>query len=136
MGHVLYTAADFTNEEIERGGALVNAVIDGGLGVCKKCGAAEIELDKPCQASAVAIPAAALPTSVADVPEETARYFKIGFENLAGVARGRTPPLLKEPCENRAQILAEIIVGAMVSAGDDAEEVAQRVVDKLVWGGE
>ena len=43
-GHTLFTAADFTNEEWERGG-LARMVIDGGLGICKFCGAGEIELD-------------------------------------------------------------------------------------------
>lgn len=44
-GHTLYKPADFTNEEHERS-SLARAVIDGGLGVCKQCGAGEIELDE------------------------------------------------------------------------------------------
>lgn len=44
--HELYKASDFTAEEIDRGNQLAKAVCEGGLGVCKRCGAAEIELDQ------------------------------------------------------------------------------------------
>jgi hypothetical protein len=46
MAHELYTSRDFTNEEYGRGNALAIAVIDGGLGVCKRCGASEAELEE------------------------------------------------------------------------------------------
>ena len=42
--HVLYTPGDFTNAEYESGSGLARMVIDGGLEVCKKCGAGEAEL--------------------------------------------------------------------------------------------
>lgn len=45
MGHELYIPADFTNEEIDRRNQLAVMVIDGGLGICKKCGAGEAELE-------------------------------------------------------------------------------------------
>jgi hypothetical protein len=45
MKHELYTPDDFTSEEYYRGNVLAIAVIDGGLGVCKSCGAAEVQLD-------------------------------------------------------------------------------------------
>lgn len=48
--HELYVAKDFTNEEVDRGNALAKAVIDGGLSICKKCGAGEAELEKVCGA--------------------------------------------------------------------------------------
>lgn len=50
--HLLYTAEDFTNEELDRRNQLAVLVVEGGLGVCKKCGAAEVELDdyKTCEA--------------------------------------------------------------------------------------
>lgn len=44
--HVLYTRADFNSEERQRRNALYVMVVEGGLGVCKRCGAAEIELEK------------------------------------------------------------------------------------------
>lgn len=44
-GHDLYTPADFTNEEHERS-QLAKMVIDGGLGICKRCGAGEAQLDE------------------------------------------------------------------------------------------
>lgn len=44
MNHVLYTPADFTAEEIDRRNRLAVVVIDGGLSICKICGAAESEL--------------------------------------------------------------------------------------------
>ncbi|MFU1607355.1 hypothetical protein ACM25O_13300 [Sulfitobacter pontiacus] len=44
-GHTLYKSADFSNEEYERGG-IAKMVIDGGLGICKSCGAGEAELDE------------------------------------------------------------------------------------------
>jgi len=47
--HDLYEPSDFTQEEIERDNQLARLVIDGGLGICKKCGASEIELEKPCK---------------------------------------------------------------------------------------
>lgn len=48
-GHQLYEAKDFTQEEFERRNQLAVMVIEGGLGVCKICGGAEIELDETCE---------------------------------------------------------------------------------------
>lgn len=50
--HELYEPKDFTNEEYQRRNVLAVMVIDGGLGVCKRCGATEIELETwvTCQA--------------------------------------------------------------------------------------
>lgn len=50
--HELYEPKDFTSDEYARRNVLAVMVIDGGLGVCKKCGAAEIELETwvTCQA--------------------------------------------------------------------------------------
>ena len=39
-GHVLYDASDFTDEEYYSGNTIAVLVIDGGLSVCKLCGAA------------------------------------------------------------------------------------------------
>lgn len=52
MAHELYTTADFTEEEYQRRNQLAVMVIDGGLGICKRCGAGESELDDwpTCQA--------------------------------------------------------------------------------------
>jgi hypothetical protein len=44
-GHTLYTAKDFTGEEVERS-SLARMVVEGGLGICKKCGAGEADLDE------------------------------------------------------------------------------------------
>ncbi|MEP1253737.1 MAG: hypothetical protein ABJI29_03205 [Alphaproteobacteria bacterium] len=44
-GHDLYTPADFTNEEMESS-STARLVVLGGLGICKKCGAGEAQLDK------------------------------------------------------------------------------------------
>jgi len=44
--HVFSTAADFTDEEIDRENVIAKLVIEGGLQICKRCGAAEIELDQ------------------------------------------------------------------------------------------
>lgn len=41
--HNLYTIADFTDEELETN-RLAKLVVEGGLGICKSCGAAESEL--------------------------------------------------------------------------------------------
>jgi late competence protein required for DNA uptake (superfamily II DNA/RNA helicase) len=46
MAHELYTSKDFTDEEYERRNQLATMVIDGGLAICKRCGAREIELDQ------------------------------------------------------------------------------------------
>lgn len=46
MGHVLYTPADFNSEERQRRNQLYVLVVEGGLDVCKQCGASEIELDR------------------------------------------------------------------------------------------
>lgn len=46
--HDLYTPADFTTEELDRLNSLAIAVVEGGLGVCKRCGKAEAELEEPC----------------------------------------------------------------------------------------
>lgn len=48
-GHVLYDASDFTDEEYYSGNTIAVLVIDGGLSVCKLCGAAESQLDEPCK---------------------------------------------------------------------------------------
>lgn len=48
-GHVLYEASDFTDEEYDSRNTLAVLVIDGGLSVCKLCGAAESQLDEPCK---------------------------------------------------------------------------------------
>jgi hypothetical protein len=44
MSHKLYTSDDFTEEEYYRRNVLAIAVIDGGLDVCKQCGAAGIQI--------------------------------------------------------------------------------------------
>lgn len=44
--HVFYTPSNFTTEEIDRRNLLAIAVVEGGLKICKKCGAAEAELSK------------------------------------------------------------------------------------------
>jgi hypothetical protein len=44
--HELYTNEDFTQEEYEQGNRLAVYVIDGGLGICKKCGAGEVQLEQ------------------------------------------------------------------------------------------
>lgn len=36
--HTIYTKADFTAEEYDRGNRIALAVIDGGLNICKVCG--------------------------------------------------------------------------------------------------
>jgi hypothetical protein len=43
--HLLYNSADFNSEERQRRNALYVAVVEGGLGVCKRCGAGENELE-------------------------------------------------------------------------------------------
>lgn len=50
--HELYAPADFNSDERQRRNALYVAVVEGGLGVCKRCGAAEVELETwvTCQA--------------------------------------------------------------------------------------
>lgn len=50
-GHELYTDKDFENwtgEEMEDSWT-ARAVLDGGLGICKKCGDGESGLDFPCK---------------------------------------------------------------------------------------
>jgi len=44
--HVLYEPEDFTQAEYERRNVIAVMVIDGGLGVCKRCGASEYELKR------------------------------------------------------------------------------------------
>lgn len=44
--HALYKPSDFTDQEYYEGNGLAKMVIDGGLGICKNCGACEIELDQ------------------------------------------------------------------------------------------
>jgi hypothetical protein len=46
--HTLYTPADFTSEQCcpIDGLQIARLVVEGGLGICKKCGAAEIQLDE------------------------------------------------------------------------------------------
>lgn len=46
--HILYTADDFTQEEIERENILAVHAIDQGLSICKVCGKAESELRWSC----------------------------------------------------------------------------------------
>lgn len=43
--HELYQPKDFTEEEYQRRNQLAVMVIDGGLGICKRCGAGEVELE-------------------------------------------------------------------------------------------
>jgi len=43
--HTLYEPGDFTNEDMDRRNQLAIAVVEGGLGVCKRCAACEAELD-------------------------------------------------------------------------------------------
>jgi hypothetical protein len=46
MAHELYGPGDFTAEELLYSRNLLAVlVVDGGLSVCKRCGAAEAELD-------------------------------------------------------------------------------------------
>ena len=47
--HKLYESRDFTQKEYEEGSGFARLIIDGGLAVCKVCGAAEIELDESCK---------------------------------------------------------------------------------------
>lgn len=42
--HTFYTAKDFTKEEITNQNVLAMNVIEGGLEICKNCGAAEADL--------------------------------------------------------------------------------------------
>ena len=53
MPHVLFVPGDFTPEEISRNNKLAEAVIEGGLSVCKKCGEYEAGLDAPCRIDAL-----------------------------------------------------------------------------------
>jgi hypothetical protein len=53
MPHVLFVPGDFTPEEISRNNKLAEAVIEGGLSVCKKCGEYEAGLDAPCRMDAL-----------------------------------------------------------------------------------
>lgn len=43
--HVSYVDSDFTNKEIEDGNIMSKLVIEDGLSICKKCGAAELDLE-------------------------------------------------------------------------------------------
>lgn len=45
MGHTLYTAEDFTPEEIASENVLAMAVIRDGQQICKFCGASDQELE-------------------------------------------------------------------------------------------
>lgn len=45
-GHEVYTAKDFNAEERQRRNVLYVMVVEGGLEVCRRCSAAEIELDE------------------------------------------------------------------------------------------
>lgn len=42
--HILYEPSDFTEEEAERRNLIYINVVEGGLGICKCCGAAEQDL--------------------------------------------------------------------------------------------
>lgn len=44
-GHKLYAEKDFNQAERDSRNALYVVVVEGGLDVCKQCGAAESELD-------------------------------------------------------------------------------------------
>lgn len=44
--HVLYEPSDFTAEEIQRRNSLAIMVVEGGLGICSRCGASEAELEE------------------------------------------------------------------------------------------
>lgn len=44
MKHELHTPSDFTNEDMDKRCPTALAVCDGGLYVCKECGAAEQDL--------------------------------------------------------------------------------------------
>jgi len=44
FGHTLYTASDFTNEDLDSN-QLAKLVVEGGLGICKNCAAGEVHLD-------------------------------------------------------------------------------------------
>ena len=44
--HILFTSKDFTSKEYSRGNIIAKSVIDGGLKICKCCGAAEVDLEK------------------------------------------------------------------------------------------
>jgi hypothetical protein len=43
--HELYKPSDFTHDEIARRNQLAILVCEGGLGICKRCGAGEVQLD-------------------------------------------------------------------------------------------
>jgi hypothetical protein len=45
MTHQLYTPSDFTDEQYYEYRGVARMVIDGGLGICKVCGAGESQLD-------------------------------------------------------------------------------------------
>ena len=47
--HKLYTAADFTEEEIRRGNKLAVEVIENDMHICKRCGEYESGLWEPCK---------------------------------------------------------------------------------------
>jgi len=44
--HVLYKPEDFNEREKNQGNVLYKLVVEGGLGICKMCGAGEAELDE------------------------------------------------------------------------------------------
>jgi hypothetical protein len=50
--HTVYTAADFTTDEINRRNVLAVAVIDGGHLICKQCGCSDRVLAWMCFRSA------------------------------------------------------------------------------------
>lgn len=54
--HELYSLEDFTSEEITSDNQLAMDVLVDGLDVCKKCGAYEAALDKPCQPTEATAP--------------------------------------------------------------------------------
>lgn len=45
MGHNLYKPKDFTAEQIDRREKVAIMVVEGGLEICKDCGAGEMDLD-------------------------------------------------------------------------------------------
>lgn len=43
--HELYKPEDFNSEERQRRNRLYVMVVEGGLAICKRCGAAEVEIE-------------------------------------------------------------------------------------------
>ena len=43
--HILYEPKDFAQLQVDQSIVLARLVLDGGLSICKLCGAGEVELD-------------------------------------------------------------------------------------------